>query len=216
MNAYADGLNYYLYKHPDVKPRVITRFEPWMALTFSEGSIGGDIETINLRQFEAFYGKASSSSAFDPLGLDTEPRGSNGVAIAPSNTTGGHSLLLDQPPHVVLLPRRGADGQRRGAECVRRADVGTVLHLSGLQRSRRLDAYVERCGQHRRVRRDDREEGRQAVLQVRHRRAAGAVRASSRFPTRPATERRRGSSPSTARTMGRSCARRMASGSASG
>src|SRR5262249_15617862 len=35
MNAYADGLNYYLYKHPQVKPRVITRFEPWMALTFT-------------------------------------------------------------------------------------------------------------------------------------------------------------------------------------
>ena len=39
MNAYADGLNYYLYKHPGVKPRVITHFEPWMALTFSEGAL---------------------------------------------------------------------------------------------------------------------------------------------------------------------------------
>ncbi|HEX6808686.1 MAG TPA: penicillin acylase family protein, partial [Gemmatimonadaceae bacterium] len=26
MNAWADGLNYYLYTHPQVKPRVITRF----------------------------------------------------------------------------------------------------------------------------------------------------------------------------------------------
>jgi acyl-homoserine-lactone acylase len=26
MNAWADGLNYYLYKHPDVKPKVIARF----------------------------------------------------------------------------------------------------------------------------------------------------------------------------------------------
>src|SRR5882762_6828004 len=33
MNAYADGLNYYLYKHPQVTPRVIKHFEPWMALT---------------------------------------------------------------------------------------------------------------------------------------------------------------------------------------
>jgi acyl-homoserine-lactone acylase len=48
MDGWADGLNYYLAKHPEVKPRVIARFEPWMALTFSEGSIGGDIETINL------------------------------------------------------------------------------------------------------------------------------------------------------------------------
>ena len=44
MNAFADGLNYYLAKHPEVKPRVIKKFEPWMALSFTEGSIGGDIE----------------------------------------------------------------------------------------------------------------------------------------------------------------------------
>src|ERR687896_198761 len=57
MNAWADGLNYYLHTHPNVTPRVIRRFEPWMALTFSEGSIGGDIERVNLRDLEAFYGK---------------------------------------------------------------------------------------------------------------------------------------------------------------
>ena len=62
MNAWADGLNFYLAKHPDVKPRVITRFEPWMALTFSEGSIGGDIEKVNLGQLQAFYGKAPASA----------------------------------------------------------------------------------------------------------------------------------------------------------
>src|SRR3712207_2593321 len=50
MTAWADGLNFYLAKHPNVKPRVIAKFEPWMALSFTEGSIGGDIETINLRQ----------------------------------------------------------------------------------------------------------------------------------------------------------------------
>jgi acyl-homoserine-lactone acylase len=100
MNAYADGLNYYLSKHPQVKPRVITRFEPWMALTFSEGSIGGDIERVNLTQLEAFYGKgpktATSASAGNVL-RDLEPRGSNGIAIAPSNTTGHHALLLINP-----------------------------------------------------------------------------------------------------------------------
>src|SRR5918993_361453 len=48
MNAWADGLNFYLHTHPDVKPRVITRFEPWMALSFSEGSIGGEIERVSI------------------------------------------------------------------------------------------------------------------------------------------------------------------------
>ena len=44
MDAWADGLNYYLATHPEVQPRVLKRFEPWMALSFTEGSIGGDIE----------------------------------------------------------------------------------------------------------------------------------------------------------------------------
>src|SRR5690606_17305721 len=29
MDAWADGLNYFLATHPDVKPKVLTRFEPW-------------------------------------------------------------------------------------------------------------------------------------------------------------------------------------------
>ena len=49
MDAWADGLNFYLATHPEVRPRAITRFEPWMALSFTEGSIGGDIERIPLR-----------------------------------------------------------------------------------------------------------------------------------------------------------------------
>src|ERR1700692_3919998 len=61
MNAWAGGLNYYLSKHPDVKPKVITHFEPWMALTFTEGSIGGDIEQVNLKELQAFYEKGSST-----------------------------------------------------------------------------------------------------------------------------------------------------------
>ena len=101
MDAFADGLNYYLYTHPDVKPRVIEHFEPWMALSFTEGSIGGDIERVNLRELQAFYAPldarqarlGESASALE----DREPCGSNGMAIAPSNTTGHHALLLINP-----------------------------------------------------------------------------------------------------------------------
>jgi len=98
MNAFADGLNYYLYKHPEVKPRVIKRFEPWMALSFTEGSIGGDIERVNLGQLAAFYGEERVAQAI-PANQDepTEPAGSNGVAIAPANTIGHHALLLINP-----------------------------------------------------------------------------------------------------------------------
>ncbi|HEY4218779.1 MAG TPA: penicillin acylase family protein [Gemmatimonadaceae bacterium] len=98
MNAWADGLNFYLYKHPEVKPRVITHFEPWMALSFSEGSIGGDIEKVNLGQLKAFYGggpKPQATPGDDEI--YHEPTGSNGIAIAPSNTANHHALLLINP-----------------------------------------------------------------------------------------------------------------------
>jgi acyl-homoserine-lactone acylase len=98
MNAYADGLNYYLLTHPDVQPRLITHFEPWMALSFSEGSIGGDIESVDLKALEAFYGKLPVPPvAYAGSDLDHEPSGSNGFAIAPSISKSGHALLMINP-----------------------------------------------------------------------------------------------------------------------
>ena len=96
MDAWAAGLNFYLAKHPEVKPRVIQRFEPWMALSFTEGSIGGDIERINLRNLEMFYGKKTVAAA-PPEDVLKEPSGSNGIAIAPSLSASKHSLLLINP-----------------------------------------------------------------------------------------------------------------------
>ncbi len=98
MTAYADGLNYYLYTHPQVMPRVISRFEPWMALTFSEGSIGGDIEHVRLDQLGAFYTGATVPPPSLGMIEDYKERsGSNGIAIAPSNTLSHHALLLINP-----------------------------------------------------------------------------------------------------------------------
>src|SRR5205814_1354789 len=98
MNGWADGLNYYLQTHPQVKPRVITHFEPWMGLSFSEGSNGGDSERVNLNQLEGFYGNRGGNRGASEVqssrdehgdgepGVPNEPTGSNGVAIAPANT----------------------------------------------------------------------------------------------------------------------------------
>jgi acyl-homoserine-lactone acylase len=101
MDAWADGLNWYLHTHPEVEPRVLDRFEPWMALAFSEGSIGGDIERVSLRDLEEFYGQApleTLAAASDVASaFQAEPTGSNGFAIAPSNTANGHALLLINP-----------------------------------------------------------------------------------------------------------------------
>ena len=100
MNAWADGLNFYLSTHPEVKPRVITRFEPWMALSFSEGSIGGDIERVSIPNLRAFYGSGPSAggSRLDEPGADTrEPGGSNGIALGPQVTRSGNAMLLINP-----------------------------------------------------------------------------------------------------------------------
>jgi acyl-homoserine-lactone acylase len=98
MTAWADGLNFYLSSHPQVHPRVIRHFEPWMALTFSEGSIGGDIETINLNQLQAFYGSNHTEVALNDNGsFVMDPGGSNGVAVSPAITTSKHALLLINP-----------------------------------------------------------------------------------------------------------------------
>jgi acyl-homoserine-lactone acylase len=97
MDTFADAMNYYLATHPDVEPKVITHFEPWMPLAFSEGSIGGDIERVSLNQLENFYGKPAVTLALETANLFEEPQGSNGFAIAPSNSATGNALLLINP-----------------------------------------------------------------------------------------------------------------------
>lgn len=99
--AFADGLNYYLATHPEVEPALINRFEPWMPMYFSEGSIGGDIERISTRKVEAFYSAQTPESIPAEVGWvqphDNEPRGSNGFAIGGSKTASGNAMLLINP-----------------------------------------------------------------------------------------------------------------------
>lgn len=97
MDAWADGLNYYLATHPQTKPKVLTRFEPWMALSFTEGSIGGDIERIPLAELEAFYGGTRTAALEREVHEFRDPPGSNGIALAPKVTKDGHALLLINP-----------------------------------------------------------------------------------------------------------------------
>jgi acyl-homoserine-lactone acylase len=102
MDAFADGLNYYLYTHPRVTPKVIRHFEPWMALAFSEGSIGWDIERVDPRGLQALYGGAGPAGApglgaGDGDDVYSEPSGSNGIAIAPKNTKDRRALLYINP-----------------------------------------------------------------------------------------------------------------------
>ncbi|MBU6247161.1 MAG: penicillin acylase family protein [Xanthomonadaceae bacterium] len=99
MDAWADGLNWYLATHPDVHPEVITHFEPWMALSFTEGSIGGDIERVELEPLKDFYGRPDDAplATVEMRPSWVEPTGSNGIAIAPKLSADGHALLLINP-----------------------------------------------------------------------------------------------------------------------
>jgi acyl-homoserine-lactone acylase len=101
MDAWSEGLNYYLSKHPGAHPKVIGHFEPWMALSFTEGSIGGDVESIDLGALQKFYGQSVPVSP-DSARLDRDvpeefPGGSNGFAIAPARTASGHAMLWINP-----------------------------------------------------------------------------------------------------------------------
>lgn len=101
-DAFADGINYYLYTHPEVKPKLLTRFEPWMPMYFSEGSIGGDIERISTRKIKSFYESDMEIPEMEALQLEkeaemAEPQGSNGIAISGDLTQSGNAMLLINP-----------------------------------------------------------------------------------------------------------------------
>ena len=100
--AFADGINFYLKNHPEVTPKLITHFEPWMPMYFSEGSIGGDIERVSTEKIRDFYGPQTNSKELAISdGLirlkDDEPRGSNGFAIGGEKTASGNAMLLINP-----------------------------------------------------------------------------------------------------------------------
>jgi len=101
-DAFADGINYYLFTHPEVKPKLLTHFEPWMPMYFSEGSIGGDIESISTKRIKEFYEnqelKVSNYENEEKVkSNELEPAGSNGFAISGKLTESGKAMLLINP-----------------------------------------------------------------------------------------------------------------------
>ena len=96
--AFADGINYYLYTHPEVKPRLLDRFEPWMPMYFSEGSIGGDIERVSTDKIKSLYQEDIQPALSKTMSEDeAEPQGSNGIALAGELTASGNAMLLINP-----------------------------------------------------------------------------------------------------------------------
>ncbi|MEI7758025.1 MAG: penicillin acylase family protein [Bacteroidota bacterium] len=117
MNAYADGINYYLFTHPQTKPALLKRFEPWYPLLWTDGSIGAiDIADITVTDLKNFYSNdpETAIAKVDKQDYDPLPGGSNGFAIAPSKTVSGNAILYINPhttyyfrPEVAVQSEEG-------------------------------------------------------------------------------------------------------------
>ena len=103
-NAYADGINYYLATHKDVKPALLNRFEPWWPFLWTDGSIGA-ISTggASQQELESFYSGTAVAAATPKLDDENEI-GSNGFAFSPKLTTSGKAILYINP-HVTFYFR---------------------------------------------------------------------------------------------------------------
>ncbi len=202
---------------PQVKPRVITRFEPWMALAFSEGSIGGDIAGVSLGQLEALLRpEAGGAQRCRNRPVRPEPMGSNGFAIAPSHSVNGHALLLINP-HTSFFFRSEAQVESdEGLAAYGASTWGQFFIYQGFNRNigwmhttsgvDSVDEFAETI------------ETRNGRLEYRFGNEWRPVKVTPiAIPYRDAAGamQTRAASPPTARSMARSSAVQMANGSAS-
>jgi penicillin amidase len=90
-DAYAAGFNYYLERHPEVKPRLLTKIEPWYTLAFIRYNYfqNGFARDRNLRDI----GLQTASIDSDLK----EHTGSNGWVVGPSKSVTGNALLFINP-----------------------------------------------------------------------------------------------------------------------
>jgi len=115
LDAYADGINFYLFKHPEVKPVLLNAFKPWYPLLWTDGSIGAiDIGGVTTNELKNFYGNEHLPTAKIFSENEQLTSGSNGFAFAPSKTASGNAILYINPhvtfyfrPEVQMVSKEG-------------------------------------------------------------------------------------------------------------
>lgn len=157
LNAYADGINYYLYKHPQVQPVLLKRFQPWYALLWTDGSIGA-ISTggISVNELKNYYSGVEETVAINNY-KEEVPTGSNGFAFAPKITASGKAILYINPhvtfyfrPEVHMVSKQGLNAY--GAVTWGQPFIyqGFNEHCGWMHTSSKADisdAYIEKLSQ---------------------------------------------------------------------
>ena len=111
LDAAADGVNYFLYKNPQIKPAILKRFEPWFALMRTNGSISAtQTAELTLEDMKNLYPANDPSVSLSELRFakdNIEQTGSNGFAVAPSRSSSKNAIIYINP-HVTFYFRTEA------------------------------------------------------------------------------------------------------------
>lgn len=122
--ATADGLNYFLEKNPQVKPRLLTRFEPWHLLAFGRFAQyqlfiyrRAGIKEAEIRT-AAPEVKANGATSYLPVRreelaeaqIGNDVVGSNTWAVAPARSASGRALLFINPHQPFFGPGQWTEG----------------------------------------------------------------------------------------------------------
>jgi penicillin amidase len=126
--ATADGLNYFLEKNPQVKPRLITKFEPWHLLAFGrfaqyqlfiyrqsgvrDAEIRSAVQEVKANGMTGYLPKSPYSDADDKAeeAWSAGQVGSNTWAISPAKSASGHAMLFVNPHQPFFGPGQWIEG----------------------------------------------------------------------------------------------------------